>query len=357
MKTRALLVPPLWCPILPAIHPNWRTFDASTIAWMERFAIATVEVQRDRLAKSKFGEIGARWMPRGPAIGVQLLADYLLWICAPDDDADEGALARDPARLASVYAQVLQAIEGPCPILPSDAGNYARAMHDIRLRFGEIVAPGMIAPWTDAVKASFLSTVQETANRASGLIPSLDDYVATRIESIWVRPVAKFTAGIDCADLRAEELEFPAVRALTEMTCLIVAFDNDIFSYAKEHVRGGDCQTLLAALSHAHHCSIAEALTEAVGMRDRILARFLFLRDHVAQNVHTGLRRYLANLSSMIRGNLDWSFTSERYIAPTEELVWPILIAEEPTDLSSSPPLPVIRHWWETTLEYESGLK
>jgi hypothetical protein len=348
-QAEPITIPPLWCPIPSAIQPDWRAVDQGTIAWMKEFAIAPDPIQRDRLARSAYGELAARWMPHGSHERVRLLADFLLWICAPDDDADEGEPARSPAGLVFVYSRILQAIEGSYTPVDPDTSAYARAVRDIRLRFGEIASPIGIAHWIESVQASLFAMLREAANRARDIIPDLDDYLMTRLQSIWMRPVATFVASIDGRQTPIAELEEPAVRALIEMMSMVVAIDNDILSYEKERVRGGESQNILTVLAHARGCSLADALAEAVAIRDRVLSRFLLVREDVA-DAAPRLRHYLAALSWLIRGNLDWMHTSRRYFVPAAKSTRSVLVADAPSDGGlGPPPIPAVARWWDIT--------
>jgi hypothetical protein len=155
---------------------------------------------------------------------------------------------------------------------------------------------------------------------------------------------------LDVADgyeLPAAQLEHPAIWALNEMVCTIVGWDNDLLTYHKEVLRGGADHNLITVLQHAYGYPADEAVSQAVAMRDRVLCLFLRLRDHVADGADLNLRRYLAGLSSWVRGHLDWGMATARYRNPENPADLPGEFADAPHDDGGEPlPIPSVAWWW-----------
>ena len=86
----------------------------------------------------------------------------------------------------------------------------------------------------------------------------------------------------DGYELSAEAVEHPAVRALTEMSWLLVAFDNDLYSYHRENVLQGNGLNAVDVVAREQGRTVAEAVDTVVAMRDRVMCRFLALGDEVA---------------------------------------------------------------------------
>jgi hypothetical protein len=94
----------------------------------------------------------------------------------------------------------------------------------------------------------------------------------------------------------------------------------------------------------------------AVALRDRVLRRFLVLRERVLPRASAELRRYLTDLGHGIRGNIEWGLRVPRYLSlgsatagpgeviPPEHIPW----ADHPLNTSDEPPpLPSITWWWD----------
>ena len=68
-------------------------------------------------------------------------------------------------------------------------------------------------------------------------------------------------------------------------------------------------------IAHERGSSPRDALPEALDFRDAVLALYLQLSEQVRPQVGGATHRYLAGLSNWIRGNLDWSMHTGRYIS------------------------------------------
>ncbi|MFE6489238.1 hypothetical protein ACFVGN_40790 [Streptomyces sp. NPDC057757] len=99
------------------------------------------------------------------------------------------------------------------------------------------------------------------------------------------------------------ELHRPAVRALTEMAIMVAALDNDRDSLHKEASRDRADQNIYTVPTAGRSLSLPQAVTEANGLRDRTLPRFLELHDRVRPTAGADLGVYLQGLRHWVRGN------------------------------------------------------
>jgi Terpene synthase family 2, C-terminal metal binding len=340
-----LRVPPLWCPIAPALNPAWRQMHRSAVAWMERFGLAADEAQARRLVAIGAGELGARVTAGAVDVDhAQFAADHLLWLFAFDDTfCDEGAFADDPARMALLVADLLRTAETgqPRSDLPITV-----ALADLRRRLDRLGSPVQAARWVSALCAYLFYQVWEAGHRASRTTPDLTAYLVARISN-GSMPVC--VAWLDIAngyEVPGDELHRPQVRWLSEMCCAMVGFDNDIMSHWKETLRTRDGINLVDTLASQRRLPPGKVLAEAIALRDRVLARYVRLRDETVHSVSAPTRRYLSDLDAWIRGNLDWGMNSRRYRNPTDPADLPnTAVAQRPT-CTDPTPLPGIAEWW-----------
>jgi hypothetical protein len=344
------VLPPLWCPILSAIHPGWQELDARALAWAERFGLVTDPVQRQRLAQAMAGDLAGRIMPRskaGPAL--QVATDYLMWLFVFDDAyCDEGAYSDRPGELMQLGLHLARVVESPFSN-PPEGGQppVVEALADIRRRLGHVASSVQIGRWGAAVRAYLMCQAWEALNRANDVVPSLDQYAASRIDSGSLRATILLQDVGNGFEVPHEQISHPHVQALIEMTCTIVGWDNDIFSYAKETRRSGDWHNLVAILAHERDCGLDEALFGAVALRDKVMAAYLALRDQVLDSASPQLARLIADLDAWNRGNIDWSARCGRYVNATDGNRSPITCVPEPREAAAEPiPIPSIRWWW-----------
>jgi hypothetical protein len=343
-------LPAIWCPIPPAIHPAWQELDARALAWADRFGLRPDPVQRKRLAQALPGDLAGRIMPRSDVTdGLQVATDYLMWLFVFDDAyCDEGAYSDRPGAMMELALQLARVVEIPGRDLAEGRHpSVVAALADIRRRLEYVASPVQIARWGAAVRAYLMCQVWEALNRANGVIPSLDQYAASRVDSGSLRATILLQDVGNGFELPHRQISLPYVQALIEMTCTIVGWDNDIFSYEKEARRGGDWHNLVAVLAHERDCGLSEALAEAVVMRDRVLTAYLALRDQVLDSADPQLTCFIAGLDAWNRGNIDWSASCARYINAIDGHRSPIALSSEPRGSFLEPILlPSIRWWW-----------
>ncbi|MBV9025393.1 MAG: terpene synthase [Streptomycetaceae bacterium] len=267
------------------------------------------------------------------------------------DDSQCDEVAATPGDLARTTSSLLRALEGGDD--SDDDTPHAAAMRKLRAEIKEHASPNQLRRWAEAMRTYAYGLVWEAEYRQASSLPSLNDYIAMWMRAIGMAPstaLIDVTAGYEVPD---RDLERPAVRALTEMTWTLVSWDNDFYSRNKEISRAGDNLNLIDVLARERGCDPAEALAEAVAMRDRVMVHFLRLRHRVAvQGARSELHCYLNGLGNFIRGHLDWASRCARYSAPSvAPVAAPMSPAdwwkEFPADDSQEPlPIPAIAWWW-----------
>jgi selina-4(15),7(11)-diene synthase len=346
---RLIEVPTAWCPIPGGIHPRWEQVHADAVDWMSRHRIHRDERHRLRNAASGAGELAARVAPDGDEEALRIYARFLMWLFSFDDAyCSEGEYGRRPQDLVNVTARMLRVAETPHPDLMFDGDPWTSALRDIRLSLDELASPVQVTRWVTALRMYLFTQVWEASHRRHGTIPDLNDYLAARIFSGSLDVCASLLDFLHGHELEMTEARRPGVRALTEMMAILVSVDNDIMSYHKENSRSGDPQRMLDVLMRSQGRTLDEALRTTVAMRDRILVRYLALRDDVTNSASPALLGYLRGLDGWIRGNLDWGRTCARYLNPEDPITLPTDFATVPVDDSPAPlPVPSISWWWQ----------
>lgn len=340
----------LWCPLPPAIHPDWHAWERGTVDWMERFGLDGEQREAGRLRTAAAGELAGRTIPDCPdPPGALFSARNLMWLFAFDDAyCDEGRFSHDPGEMALLVAEMSRIAETGHTTSPSPC---ARALADLRRQLDALAAPSAITRWVQSMKAYLGYQVWEAAHRRRRTIPSVDQYAVARIRNGSME-VCTMTLGIAAGyHVPAEEIESPDIRALTEMTCCLVGLDNDIASHYKEHARSGDTINLVDVIAHELGCTPREAVPRAVAFRDAVLALYLQLSEQVAPYASAPTRRYVRGLSSWIRGNLDWSTHTARYRRdglPTIRISEAPYPAAIPAAADFAPPAGIA--WWWSRL-------
>ncbi|MBF6176590.1 terpene synthase family protein [Nocardia blacklockiae] len=339
-------IPAFYCPIEPAIHPGVVTLEENARAWLtewRHFGNAPAAVLGSRSA-----EFCARMTPRGQLDRMQIAVEWTYWGFAFDDTyCDSAPWNTRTTEFARLAGRLLRMLESPGSEIP-EPRRALRPLADLARRFAEVGTPVQYRRWVLAQRAWLTGVLWQIGNQSDAVMPSLDDYLAMRINSAAGEPVTAMIELVTGPQIPADELESPAVRACTEMARMLASLDNDIQSYAKDLHHDEADQNIVNVLAHQRRCSRVAAVRSAMAARDRIMCRFLHLREKTAPRRSTPTRRYLTDLGHVVRGNLDWGFSTPRYQVPGSPPSgrW----TDRPSDHSTEPPASTIAWWWDSNL-------
>ncbi|MFC5156136.1 selina-4(15),7(11)-diene synthase [Streptomyces amakusaensis] len=342
-----LTIPPIFSPIPPAIHPRHAAIDAQTSAWAETVGIGTEEL-RARLVSHGIGTFSAMILPDGRDEVVSLLSDFILWLFGVDDGCcEESDLGHRPGDLIALLHRLLRIAQNPeTPLLERDP--LAVGLRDLRARVSRYGTHSQAARWIDALREYFFSVAWEAEHRRAGTVPGLDDYTLMRLydgATTVVLPLLEMGHGYE---LQPHERDSPATRAAAEMASFIITWDNDILSHHKESRSKGYWLNVIRVLEHHHGMAPDEALATAVAQRDRVMCRYLRLKDDLMATAGPQLRRYLTSLTHFVRAAQDWGISSVRYTTPHDPAQLPTSFSDRPTDDRDLPlGIPVVAWWWD----------
>ncbi|SDM62252.1 terpene synthase family protein [Allokutzneria albata] len=353
-------VPPLYCPIPPEIHPDLALIEKRSIDWFQGFGVFPGEAGRALLRGWQFPALAARAYPEEDAERVRIVADFVHWTTFDDvlidtdhshvDDVLPGA----PPDLLAVATKMVRMLEVPdAALLPGDP--WIRSLMDLRRRLGTIAAPEQMARWTGAFREYLLAATWKRFCRQARRLPSLADYVTMRTADGGVQMYVALSEVVGGYRLTDRDLATPAVRAVTEMALTLIAWDNDLFSHYKESLTAGPCINLIDVIAGERGCSLEDAVPVAVAMRDRVMCRYMAVRERTERDLGVAARRYVRSLDRWIAANIDMSATSTRYTNPLNRPATEMPRARftpARTDLPSddSPlalPFPDIAWWWD----------
>ncbi|MET9669330.1 selina-4(15),7(11)-diene synthase [Streptomyces sp. NPDC006475] len=342
-----LIVPPLYSPTSPAIHPRHTDIDAGTTAWAEHFRIGSQEL-RGRLVKHDIGTFSARILPEGRDEVILLLSDFVLWLFGVDDGyCEEGELGHRPGELAGVLHRLIRVAQNPQTSM-LDNDPLAAGLRDLRTRVDSYGTTDQAARWVDGLREYFFAVVWEAGHRRAGSVPGLNDYTLMRLydgATSVVLPMLEMGHGYE---LQPYERTSPVLRAAAEMASFIITWDNDILSDHKERHSPGYHLNVLRVLENEHGLTADEALDLAVAQRDRVMCLFVRLSKHLACVGSPQLRQYVTSLAHFIRAAQDWGISSVRYTTPENPANIPTGFTDVPTDDSPEPlQIPAISWWWE----------
>ncbi|BCK56273.1 terpene synthase family protein [Nocardia wallacei] len=348
-------LPRFYCPLESVIHPHAEEAERRALTWIDASGICTTAQEFAAVRGTRGAEFFARFAPAADPDRLWLAAAWVYWGFAFDDArCDEEPYNADPAAFAAMAAGIQRALEIPGPAHFDDP--YEMAIHDLGNRLRTCATPVQMRRFIQNHRAWLTGVQWQIGNAARNHMPNLNDYISMRLHSAGGEPTFALLEIVNGREIPAVELDSPVVSALTEMAILVAALDNDRHSLRKEAMRGQTDQNIFNVLANQYGYSLAEASREAIALRDRVLVRFLQLREEIMSSADPPLASYLDDLGHGIRGNAEWGQRVIRYrtaehgdelaggAATPVDVRW----ACHPASTDPAPiALPTINWWWD----------
>jgi phomopsene synthease len=339
-------LPPMavYCPIPAAIHPSVAAIEAASAVWLAGYHYFGDDARGRTLLATKSADFAARVSPHAVTERLQIASDWDYWGFAFDDHSDRGLFATDVAAFTTYAHRLVRLLEVRGPRL-LDPDPLTSAAIDISARFAACVSPVQHRRWVQAHRAWLFGVAAQIS--ATELDLDLNEYLTIRLNNAAGEVVTVTCELVGGYSVPADEYHSPTVHALSEMSRVLAALDNDFHSYAKTIVlQEKNQQNIIGIIASQDHCSIDTAITKAISLRDRIMCRFLELSTQRRQ-FGADTRRYIQDLGHVVRGNIDWAMTVPRYAVQGRQQASTFSIVDTPADCSPhSPGIPAIDWWW-----------
>ncbi|MCK9922729.1 terpene synthase family protein [Frankia sp. AgPm24] len=299
------------------IHPAAEQIGDQLMTWASRVGLVTDARERARLDAAGFHLLAARVLPDAPRGGVEVFAQWVLWLFHLDDEQDEGPMGLRAELVHTTYAAITSIIEGR-PV-PATAPAPVTALADLWPR----TARGMPAQWRRRIlehihhhRDAFLTQI---THRHNGTLATPAEYPSLRRDDN-----AMFM--FDLLEV-VHQTEIPpglaATSSWTELCAAssdIAAWCNDVVSLPRESARGETTNYVLV-LRHATGCDERTALEQVhahITGRSHDLgeAERAFLTDarRLAPTTDPDrLRLIVRTIRDMPGAHLAWMLTSGRH--------------------------------------------
>ncbi len=354
-------IPPFYCPFpFQDPHPGIQRVNDASIAWLSSYVLPEVGPGLiDLWGRQGVAAVGAWMMPDVDEDHLRIYGDWLHFTLI--DDGIDGSGGLEAGELAALACQLVRVAECPrADILPHY--GWAGALRDIILRLKDMgVANYQLTRLVEDLRAYILAALWEADCRQKRKMPTLDEYALMRLWAGGMLTYAWFYPPVGAYELSWEEYASPIFRAITEMAVSVSSWDNDLLSHFKDVAHDDFRINLIEVCAHASRTSIQEGMVAAIALRDRLLNRYLRLTQQVVQRgASEGMCRYIAGMNSMIRGNIDASVRTIRYLNPYDkdagQVPWVSLPIETTPvasdDSTEPPPLPSVTWWWNVDMDH-----
>ena len=308
------VLPALFCPFPPAVNLHANVVGRQSMTWARQFALLPDEESYQRLEATRLGWLAARTHPGAQLEELQLISDWCAWLFVRDDYCDESGLGRQPQQFKSLHDALLAILQGATP--SEHDMSLAQSLGDLRERTRTKVSAAWMRRFIEHVAAFFAGGAWEASNRAHGITPDVTTYIKMRPFTSGMYAFIELNEVIERIDLPSAIRRHPAVERLTSLANIIACWMNDLISFGKE-LRQGDVHNLVLALQHHYHLTLQQAVDRAAALHDTEMRTFLKAQQELPSFGAVDdarLQRHVQALCSNIRGNLDWSYSTGRYL-------------------------------------------
>jgi hypothetical protein len=321
-------------PYSPRLSPHAERARRHTLQWLQKTDLLAGDTAVEEYDALRLERLMAYFYPDATGGDLELAADFNAWFFIFDDQFDGGLGTRPEAieRLVDTLGRTMTITGTPeaaeVPEVPAAREEAGVSGQPLVVGFRDIwhrATAGRPPGWQRRFRAhwqAYMAAYQgEAANRNADRLPTLEQFLALRRDSIGVQPCLDFTERCGGYAL-PDELHgsFP-LREMREITGDVVIFVNDIVSLVKE-LAAGDVNNSVVVLSEQRGCSLDEAVEHLAELANSRTARFGelaaalpgLLDDLGVPAVLRGaVDHYVEGMGHLMAGNLAWSLATSRY--------------------------------------------
>lgn len=180
-------------------------------------------------------------------------------------------------------------------------------------------SPGAQQRFIETFDFFFQAVAQQALDRASGVIPDLESYIALRRDTSGCRPCWALIEYANNLDIPDEVMEHPLIRGLGDAANDLVTWSNDIFSYNVEQSKG-DTHNMIVVVMNEEGLDLQSAVDFVGNLCKQSIDQFNDDRANLPSwgpKIDRDVAVYVDGLANWICGSLHWSFESERYFGKT----------------------------------------
>ncbi|MFF3684947.1 isoafricanol synthase [Streptomyces sp. NPDC002187] len=302
-----------------------------TLQWLQETGLLTEEAATAEYDALRLERLMAYFYPDATGNDLELAADFNAWFFIFDDQFDGGLGLRPEAieRLVDTLGRTMTAIGTSRPSAASDASGplgapgppLVRAFRDIWRR----ATAGTPYGWQNRFRThwrAYMAAYQgEAHNRNADRLPTLEQFLKVRRDSIGVQPCLDFTERCGGYFLPDELHDSFPLREMREITGDVVIFVNDIVSLVKE-LAAGDVNNSVVVLREQKGCTLEQSVEYIAALANARTAHFARLaldlpktlsERGVLPEVRGHIDHYVEGMGHLMAGNLAWSLATSRY--------------------------------------------
>jgi (+)-beta-caryophyllene/(+)-caryolan-1-ol synthase len=250
---------------------------------------------------------------------LDLFCQWLFWAFLVDDEFDDGPAGRDPRMCEAAIDRLVSVLDGGPP-----HGAMEHALVGLRTRTYRDRSARWIRQFRRDTVAWLWTYYAEAVQRAAGQVPSRDEFVKHRRDSVAMQPFLDLHEIAADIDLPESARSLPAYIALRNAVTDHSGLCNDICSFEKEAVLGYE-HNAVALIRRERGLTLQEAVDEAgtqlAGIAERVRRAEQELTEQIAAAgiegpARVALERCVRDYRGLVRGDFDYHARAERYTRP-----------------------------------------
>ena len=310
--------PDIYCPFTPEISPHAEIAQAEARDWAIRFGLLSDIEAQAKFDTYKYGWLAARSYPAVSLDMLTLVTCWMIWTFTFDDYCDN-VLGKNSARVRACADAFMAVLQGRADFV-EDPRPLTLALHDLWQRTAQDAPSDWAARFMRNFGDYLDGNVWEADCFSNGIVPVVSEYMRMRVYTIAMYVFIDLIEVCEGFFLPHRMLEGSDFRRIITLTNRSVCWFNDFISYQKEY-RDGDVQNLVILIHREQMLSLSEAAAKVVMLHNDDIRTYIVIEQKIlAENAQDPrIARYVAGLRSWIRGDMDWSYESQRYLVRREE--------------------------------------
>ncbi|CAE6530155.1 unnamed protein product [Rhizoctonia solani] len=301
--------------------------ESGSLAWFDSFGLHSGP-QREEFLSSRYCLLASYCYPEADLEHLRPVMDFIIWLVAFDDMADEGEFCdsiEGLKRAFSITMNVLRNPDAPHPNL-----KYVVAIRSFYDRMRANAKPGALRRFIEGAEGYTKAAVQDTIDRAAGRVLTIDEYIQLRAESSgvkWAYAAMEYAHGIELPD---EVHNDPIITELGLAANQILTWSNDIYSFSLEQAKGYT-HNLLFVVMWNKQIKLQDAVDFVDKMIEKRIKEYLDAKSRLrsfGSDLDAEVARYIQGIEYCIQANINWSLMTPRYFGPNFEEVTKTRIVE-----------------------------
>ncbi|RYZ42507.1 MAG: hypothetical protein EOO71_07755 [Myxococcaceae bacterium] len=265
-----------------------------------------------------FTALASRFYPDASEEGLVLGAMLVTWLFAVDDTYDRDAtFAAEPVGVQQ-WMRTCQRLVEHEP-LPTQATPMHRFSHLFGTWLAERTNPSWRWRFLLSLEAFFRGSLETVKQRGAKRVPDMEWYLSTRGPDSGSELCLLLHEPLGGFELTEDLLKDVELQRLRELCIRHLFIVNDMVSYELEVTQRDIPGNLLRLMMEAESLSFEDAVTHCIELANREALLFEALaskRCARAGEPMQGVEHYVRGMRALMRGNLDWALTAERYRTP-----------------------------------------